>query len=165
MYNAKQFTLTTGETITVSGAAIDPRNVNNISESALRSRLYSGIIDPDVLWGRNPSSAKVFTLDDGQKGTIGFFTRNPCNVNRLSMQTIRNRLQSGVTDPNELYRRARPHSRTVGYTLDDGTTITPSEAARDPRNVHHLSMGGLLNRLQRGVTDPEALFAEPNRGR
>jgi hypothetical protein len=163
MSNAKQFVMDTGETITVAQAVTDPRNVDGISESALRSRLYSGVTDPQTLWGRTNVSGRVYKLDDGDAGTVGYFTRSPRNVHKLGMQTIRSRLFSGVTDPDMLFRRLRPHHSSVGYPLDDGTTITPSQAVCDPRNVHRLSMGGLRNRLQRGITNPEELFAQPNR--
>ena len=160
MRKQRKFKLDTGETLSAVDAHRDSRNVNKLSEMTVRNRLYAGVTDPEKLWGRPHNHAREYTLTTGEVVNVADVVKDERNVHMIGYLTLRNRLNAGVLDPEDLWEKPRnTRTENTQYVLSSGETITPLDAVRDPRNIHHISLGGMRSRLGRGVDTEEALFA------
>ena len=161
MRKQRMFTLDNEETLTAVEAFRDERNVYKLSEVTIRTRLYSGITDPERLWAKPNNFAQSYTLDAGEVLTVAEAVKDERNVYKIGYLTLRNRLNSGITDPEKLWKKPRnTRTENTEYVLSSGEKITPLDAVKDPRNVHHVSLGGMRSRLSRGVDTEDELFAE-----
>jgi len=104
---------------------------------------------------------RSFKLDTGEEITARQAELDERNIHRIGQTSLRLRLYSGVTDPDELF--AEPKNKPHVFTLSTGEQLTVREAQVDDRNVHEVSLMTLRHRLLRqdGIT-PEALWAKPN---
>lgn len=76
-----------------------------------------------IPWASRPSTRRkarraagrggplVYRLDDGTEATLAQITADPRNEHRVPLETLRSRLNSGVTDPAQVFRPSHPGKR------------------------------------------------------
>lgn len=76
-----------------------------------------------IPWASRPSTRRkarraarqggplIYRLDDGTEATLAQLTADPRNEHRVPLETLRSRLNSGVTDPAQVFRPSHPGKR------------------------------------------------------
>lgn len=69
-------------------------------------------------------------------------------------------------EPKDGKKGRKPYTKLHGATTDEGKTLTVQQLVDDARNIHGITYQTMWQRVHRGATGTEALFAPPHtRGR